>query len=520
MNSTANLEAKSIQNDFTPRLGLNITAEDRNSLSTKNPDSRRFLEKKREKSEMSYYNASRILTILQRATGQSPDDFLKWAEQQKPNVIQDKLEDIAKQLPESVGYNFKNSARGLLKSRGIKLPTADNSYDNKQEHPAYKKEEIIRMLSYLQDKRHKLYALLIYESGFRPHHVLLMEIRHIKNDLDNDMIPTAIQLDPEHYKGKKAAGYAFLGRESIKLLKECQDEGKVGKEPTDRIMALHYSSLNEALRRAKRQAKLNEAIQPSHGLRKAFEYALDKAGIDHDLKMRIEGHNNGTRGKAYTTKDADELRPEYLRAYPWIDLTDPTGTKAWTELKKEHKTAQEATSEMQELREKMTEQNQKLNAVLEFLKSTTGADLSKSSATTIQEASKHPALYGELISEKITEIFNKRSHMLADRFETLPDATQKKYEIAFETIQSNDLDEAETFLNQLEEKPTKETEQLRLTLEQQAMKETKERIERLEKWQKEETSQEKRDSWNRSLTWNIQRLRRLKTTPKEEVASQ
>jgi integrase len=404
---------------------------------------------------MSYYNASRILTILQRATGQGPDDFLKWAEQQKPNVIQDKLEDIANQLPPSVGYNFKNSARGLLKSRGIKLPTADNGYDNKQEHPAYKKEEIIRMLSYLQDKRHKLFALLIYESGFRPHHVLLMEIRHIKNDLDNDMIPTAIQLDPEHYKGKKAAGYAFLGRESIKLLKECQDEGKVGKEPTDRIMTLHYSSLNEALRRAKRQAKLNEAIQPSHGLRKAFEYALDKAGIDHDLKMRIEGHNNGTRGKAYTTKDADELRPEYLKAYPWIDLTNPTGTKAWTELKKEHKTAEEATSEMQELREK-------LNAVLQFLKTTTGLDLEKASTEAFQHASKRPRIIGELMVEGIHEKFNTESENLATRFEALPKPTQEKYEKAFQAILRADSDDpdkrfdnAEAFLKRLETKTTK-----------------------------------------------------------------
>jgi hypothetical protein len=314
-------------NGLDPSLTVNITEELRNKL-LEFPKAKRWLEKKQVKSAMSYYAAGRNLVILQRATKKNPDAFLKWEKQQEEATdIQDKLDDIAKQLPTSEGYNFKNYIRGFLKSFGTQLPTADNTYTNKSDHPEYKKEEILQLLSYLQDKRHKLYVHIIAESGLRHHHVTQLRVRHLQPDLDANIIPTAIRLDPEHYTGKKLAGHTFLGAESIKLLKECQEEGKVGKEPEDRVIPLQYSTLNETLRRAKKNARLDERIQPSHGLRKYFEAALDKAGIDHNLKMRIEGHNNGTRGKAYTTRDWNELREEYSKAYPFINLHDPTQTK-------------------------------------------------------------------------------------------------------------------------------------------------------------------------------------------------
>src|SRR5207244_9861061 len=107
-----------------------------------------------------------------------------------------------------------------------------NTYTNKTDHPEYKKEEALELLSYLQDKRHKLYVHIIAESGLRHHHVVQLRIRHLQPDLDNKVIPTAIRLDPEHYIGKKIAGHTFLGEESIKLLRECQEEGKVGKKQT------------------------------------------------------------------------------------------------------------------------------------------------------------------------------------------------------------------------------------------------------------------------------------------------
>jgi hypothetical protein len=333
-------------NGLNPTLTMNITEELRSKLLGF-PKSKRWLEKKKAKSAMSYYAAGRNLVILQRATKKNPDAFLKWAKRQEEATdIQDKLDDIAKQLPTSEGYNFKNYIRGFLKSFGTQLPTADNTYTNKSDHPEYKKEEILQLLSYLQDKRHKLYVHIIAESGLRHHHVVQLKIRHLKEDLDINMIPTAIRLDPEHYTGKKLAGHTFLGAEAIKLLRECQEEGKIGKEPNDRVIPLQYSTLNETLRRAKKSARLDERIQPSHGLRKYFEAALDKAGIDHDLKMRIEGHNNGTRGKAYTTKDWDELRKEYSNAYPFINVHDPTQTKLAANI--------EATqNEMQQLKQRV-----------------------------------------------------------------------------------------------------------------------------------------------------------------------
>ena len=60
-------------------------------------------------------------------------------------------------------------------------------------------------------------------------------------------------------------------------------------------------------------------IQPNHGLRKYFEQALDKADIDHEPKMILEGHFAGARAKSYSSREWDELRPVYRKAYAFID---------------------------------------------------------------------------------------------------------------------------------------------------------------------------------------------------------
>src|SRR6266516_7723054 len=100
--------ALSQSNGLNPILTVNITEEVRNKF-LEFPRAKRWLEKKKAKSAMSYYAAGRNLAILQRATGQDPDSFLKWSKQQEEATdIQDKLDDIAKQLPKSEGYNFKN----------------------------------------------------------------------------------------------------------------------------------------------------------------------------------------------------------------------------------------------------------------------------------------------------------------------------------------------------------------------------------------------------------------------------
>ena len=109
-------------------------------------------------------------------------------------------------------------------------------------------------------------------------------------DLGAGTIPIAVRLEPRFYSGRKAAGYAFLGAGSIRLLKECVEDMLVEPKPDARLIPRSYYSVWAAVHRAKRKAGLDPKIQTCHGLRKYFENSLDDAFIDHEKKMIIEGH--------------------------------------------------------------------------------------------------------------------------------------------------------------------------------------------------------------------------------------
>jgi len=234
------------------------------------------------------------------------------------------------------------------------MPKVDNPYTPK-DHPEYKKEDLRELLKYLQNKVHKLYVYIASESGLRAQTILKLRIKHIQEDLDNNRQPVAIRLDKTFYKGKKRAGLTFLGTQSITMLKDCQANKLVGTQPDDRLVPLAYSTIHQVLQRAKKDADIKKDIQPSHGMRKYFENALDKATIDKDQKWRIEGHKNGARDN-YTTKDFDELRPAYLTAYPHINIDDPTDTAI-------AKTIQDTENDVKKLKDQiatLTDKYQKL----------------------------------------------------------------------------------------------------------------------------------------------------------------
>jgi hypothetical protein len=149
-----------------------------------------------------------------------------------------------------------------------------------------------------------------------------LRYRHIAEDLETGTIPIAIRLEPRFYAGKKAAGYTFLGAGSIRLLKECIEDRLIEPGPDARLIPRSYYGVWAAIHRAKRKAGLDTKIQTCHGLRKYFENALDKAQIDHERKMMIEGHFAGTRAKHYTDRDLEELRELYRRVYSFLSV-DP-----------------------------------------------------------------------------------------------------------------------------------------------------------------------------------------------------
>jgi site-specific recombinase XerC len=194
-------------------------------------------------------------------------------------------------------------------------------------HRGYKPEEFKELLGYLDAPIQKLLGLASWEAGLRANTTLSLQYKHVREDLEAKIVPNAIRLEPRFYEGKKSAGFTFLGQRAVTALTECIDNGTIRNKPDAYLFPgrsqgerLSYAAAYDALSLAKDKAKLDAKIQVFHGLRKGFENALDQSGIDQSYKMQIEGHFIGARGKHYTSREWETLRPVYAQAYPFLDV--------------------------------------------------------------------------------------------------------------------------------------------------------------------------------------------------------
>jgi hypothetical protein len=274
------------------------------------------------KAPSSVYNYARNMIRFVTATGRDPENFLAWAKTVEPVDVLD-LIDLAAQSQKSpaIRFNLTNELRSFLRSNGYNnLPKTTNDYTLKEWHRGYRKNEIRELLSFLDNNLHKLYVYMIVETGFRARTLLSIKYKHIAEDFEKRVLPVAVRLGPEYYGRAKSAGFTFLGKRSVDLLKKCIEEGLVEEKPETPIINRTYTNLFKVLRRASRKAKIDLKIQINHGLRKYFEDALDKSGLDVDKKRLLEGHISDTRAKHYTGREWEDLRPLYAKAYPHIDV--------------------------------------------------------------------------------------------------------------------------------------------------------------------------------------------------------
>jgi len=257
-----------------------------------------------------------------------PDEILDWAKRTEPGIINDTVAKYADELSGSMGFNLKIDMRSYLRHAGINnLGKSKIEYALQDWHRGYKKEEIKKLLSYLDDPIQKLYVLIAVETGLRANTILDLKYKHIQEDLEAGVVPVAVRLEPRYYTGKKSAGFCFLGKRSVNLLKECVSNKLVTAKPDAFIFSgrtegepSSYAAMYDALSLAKKKAGLDPKIQVNHGLRKTFENGLDEAGVDHEQKMTIEGHFVGARGKHYSSREWEHLRPVYAEAYPHLDV--------------------------------------------------------------------------------------------------------------------------------------------------------------------------------------------------------
>jgi hypothetical protein len=266
-------------------------------------------------------HALAAMRLFEQRTGIDSLKFLDYAESHKPIETLDLIRKASDGLEGSVPYKLQNQMRSFLKhNTGLTLPTTKNSYTPENWHRAYTQEEARRILGNLKERHHRLYTLIAVESGLRAQNILDITYGYIREDFEKDMDPVAIRFPPKFYNRSKSAGFTFLGTQAIRQVRDMVDSGLIETKADARLVGVTYPSIEHALLLARRKTGIDPTTQTNHGFRKYFENALDKAGLDANVKAVIEGHFGGTRSKHYSSREWDDLRPSYVKAYPFISL--------------------------------------------------------------------------------------------------------------------------------------------------------------------------------------------------------
>jgi site-specific recombinase XerD len=300
----------------------------------------------RQRAENTIQRYARDLYRIREKLQMDPDQIVEFAKTHSELDVGDLKAKMVEGLTPSMAYVYNNDFRRLLGSNGYKdLPQERLRYIPEEDHEAYSKDDIRRMLEWINFPRGKLLVTIPAESGLRINTVLSLQYRHIREDFENGKVPIFIKFSPREREKAKGTGYPFLGEGSNRLLKECIEKRIIKKEPEAYLFAgsnkarkkenrggpLTYASVHDILELARKKANVNPSIQPNHGLRKYFEHALIKAEIPEPIIKRFMGHSLGS-GEAYVTKDPDNLRQFYLKAWPQINFESQAPESTITEL--------------------------------------------------------------------------------------------------------------------------------------------------------------------------------------------
>jgi hypothetical protein len=267
-----------------------------------------------------------------------PQGFLGWAAvQPKVLIVQEAMQSFADTQPESCRPLAMSALKTFLESNGYekRLPAVKLDPEaQKTFHRGFKREEIILLLTFLDDPFEKLYVLFNKDAGFRARTTLAIKYHHIRPDLEAGQTFWHPYLEPKYFTGRKRAGITFIGPDTTTVIKELIRRGEIqtnneecdpGKDVCEckPIFPFKYTSISDTLRLAMKKAGLDKKLQPSHGLRKFFENALDKPEppLDDVKKAKIEGHTMGVRW-FYRERDPEDLRPLYEQVYPYLSLSE------------------------------------------------------------------------------------------------------------------------------------------------------------------------------------------------------
>src|SRR3989442_11744205 len=137
--------------------------------------------------------------------GMNPDQLVAWAKTVDPVTVQDRIDQLSEDLKPAASFTFKIGMRSFLGHSGYTLPKAKLTYTLQDWHRGYKKEEVRKLIGYLDTPLRKLYVYIAAETGLRANTVLALRYRHVKEDLAENVLPCAIRLEPKFYGKRKSA---------------------------------------------------------------------------------------------------------------------------------------------------------------------------------------------------------------------------------------------------------------------------------------------------------------------------
>src|SRR5438309_4863409 len=248
-------------------MEANITFRDIDALIFLHPSVKRWLQGRPDSTV--YNNYGRNLLFFIERHNLAPEQLLPQQvideegiklQSLRPLAIMDLLDQTGREATSAKASRIDLAIRSYCKENGRNdLPRSKLRHIKERWYRGYTKEEARKLLGYITKPLFKLYAYINLESGLRVSHVLAIKYKHIKQDFEAGLDTEAIRFEPKYYfaRGKKA-GFTFIGKHSIELLRQCIKDGLISTDPEAKLFKgrYPYQSTIEFLNLAKQKAHL------------------------------------------------------------------------------------------------------------------------------------------------------------------------------------------------------------------------------------------------------------------------
>ena len=258
---------------------------------------------------------------FERLTNTTLETLLEKLEnkQIKPTDIRTIIIQASKDLTNPTQVITDAAVRSFFKYWYGKLPETTIKYEETQSYKPYTKDDIEQLIGFTDKLLEKLYITIAYETGLRANTILQIKYKHIHQDLNTREGSIFINFEPSFYKGRKKAGYTFIGTRGRQLIKQAIEQQLIETKPDSKLFTYTADSIRHVIKRARRKANIDPTIHPIHGFRSYFLNQLITAGTHPLIIKMLLGRFDDTDSKHYTSHQTETLRHEYDLAYPYLD---------------------------------------------------------------------------------------------------------------------------------------------------------------------------------------------------------